>query len=134
MIHLDTSFLVDLLREVHRATVGPARRKAAELATEELGVSIFVLCELEAGARAATSPARERARLAAVVAPLARILPTESMAELYGSILAGLRRQGAAIGTMDLLIAATAIAEGAPLVTRNRRHFARIPGLELIDY
>jgi predicted nucleic acid-binding protein len=35
---------------------------------------------------------------------------------------------------MDLLIGAAAVADGAPLVTRNRRHFERIEALDLIDY
>ena len=32
---------------------------------------------------------------------------------------------------MDLLIAATAIAEDLTLITRNVRHFARLPDLNL---
>jgi predicted nucleic acid-binding protein len=35
---------------------------------------------------------------------------------------------------MDLLIAATALADGVPLVTRNVRHFERIPDLRLLEY
>jgi tRNA(fMet)-specific endonuclease VapC len=32
---------------------------------------------------------------------------------------------------MDLLIAATALEHDLTLVTRNQRHFARIPGLQI---
>jgi predicted nucleic acid-binding protein len=35
---------------------------------------------------------------------------------------------------MDLLIATAAVADDAVLVTSDRRHFARIPDLELIHY
>jgi predicted nucleic acid-binding protein len=35
---------------------------------------------------------------------------------------------------MDLLIAAAAVVDGAPLVTGDRRHFERIPDLKLSDY
>jgi predicted nucleic acid-binding protein len=35
---------------------------------------------------------------------------------------------------MDLLIATAAMSDDALLVTRDRRHFTRIPDLELIDY
>jgi predicted nucleic acid-binding protein len=35
---------------------------------------------------------------------------------------------------MDLLIATTAVVEGAPLVTRNVKDFSRVPGLDLLSY
>ena len=42
-----------------------------------------------------------------------------------------LRRQGQLIGDMDVLIAATALHHRLTLVSSNRRHFGRIPGLVL---
>lgn len=51
MIHLDTSFLVDLLRETSRNRPDGAVRFIDGLdADEVLGISVFVLCELMAGA------------------------------------------------------------------------------------
>lgn len=44
-----------------------------------------------------------------------------------------LDRRGEGIGAMDPLIAGTAIQAGAALVTRNRRHFDRVPGLRVLD-
>ena len=37
------------------------------------------------------------------------------------------------IADMDILIAATAIAHDLTMLTRNRRHFERVPGLRLYD-
>jgi predicted nucleic acid-binding protein len=34
----------------------------------------------------------------------------------------------------DLWIAATALANGMPVVTRNVKHFQRVPGLSVISY
>lgn len=48
-------------------------------------------------------------------------------ADLYGQ----LHRRGELISDADLLIAATALRLGVPLVTENRRHFERVPGLEI---
>jgi len=132
--HLDTSFLVDLLREARRAEGGPATALLAALADEELGVSIFVLCELRAGVEGARRPEEERRRVEALVAPLAVVLPDETLPAIYAGVLRRLERAGATIATMDLLIGAAALADGARLVTRNRRHFERIHGLELIGY
>ena len=41
---------------------------------------------------------------------------------------------GSLIGDFDILIAATALSEGIPLVTDNTDHFGRIEGLEVEIY
>jgi predicted nucleic acid-binding protein len=48
------------------------------------------------------------------------------------SINAKLKRDRKQIEVMDLLIAATAVANKMPLATLNKRHFERITSLELI--
>lgn len=72
--------------------------------------------------------------MGALVAPLALSIPQHTVARIYGNELSALERRGEAIATMDLLIAASALAEGARLVTRNRKHFERVRGLEILDY
>ena len=109
-------------------------RLLGELADEELAVSLFVLCELEAGAAGAKDPDRERESFRKLIAPLAVSSPDDDVAKIFGAQLAELESRGEAIATMDLLIAASALAEGAALVTRNRKHFERIRGLEILDY
>jgi predicted nucleic acid-binding protein len=41
---------------------------------------------------------------------------------------------GESLGANDLWIAASAIANQTPRVTRNAREFRRVPGLEVMDY
>jgi predicted nucleic acid-binding protein len=54
----------------------------------------------------------------------AQILAVDaSVAEVWGDLSAKLKLMGHVIGTADELIAATAIAHGLVLVTRNQRHF-----------
>ncbi len=58
---------------------------------------------------------------------------TEEIAAVFARVRAGLREQGNLIADLDLLIAATAIAYDLTLLTRNRRHFERVPGLSIYD-
>jgi tRNA(fMet)-specific endonuclease VapC len=64
-----------------------------------------------------------------------RVVPILPMTRLilrrFARIRGELRQAGNLIGDMDLLIAATALHHGLILVTRNRRHFDRVPGLTL---
>lgn len=63
-----------------------------------------------------------------VVYPDARLPP------VYGRLLARLTRAGSRIGVMDLFIGATAVADGAALVTRNAREFSRVQDLQVLGY
>jgi predicted nucleic acid-binding protein len=134
VIYLDTAFLIDLLRESGRRTEGPASRLLAEVPDEELGISVFVACELAAGAALSARPTKEKRRVAQLCAGLRVEYPDERFAEAYGSLLALQERAGGRISTMDLLIATSAVLAGAPLVSRNVKDFSRVPGLDVLAY
>ncbi len=135
MIHLDTTFLVDLLREQRRDRFGPALTYLEQLPDDEvLGVSVHVVCELMAGAHAPGAPSGEVKRLTQLCEALVVHYPDERFAPQYGRLLAGVQAEGTTIATMDLLIATAAILDAAPLVTRNLRHFSKVPGLRLEKY
>jgi predicted nucleic acid-binding protein len=53
------------------------------------------------------------------------------VAERYAEIRGGLRAKGLLLDNRDLLIAATALHHDLTLVTRNHRHFGRVPGIKL---
>lgn len=62
------------------------------------------------------------------------ILPVDqSVAERFVDTKIALEKRGARLEDFDLLIAATALASGLTLVTRNKKHFERIEGLRLLD-
>jgi tRNA(fMet)-specific endonuclease VapC len=134
VIHLDTSFLVDLLRENARGSAGPATRRIDALGDEDLWISVHVACELFAGAERSDRAPTERQRVAAVCSGLHLAVPDDQFPEVFGRLWASLARRGASIGTMDLLIATAAVCAEAPLLTGNTREFRRIPGLELVSY
>jgi len=134
VIHADTSFLVDLLRDAARGARGPATALLEEVAREEIRVGVHVVCELLAGAEGSQHPAVERQRVRRLCGSLVVSYPDERFAPVYARLLASLRGGGRPIATMDLLIATAAIVEDAALVTRNVRHLGRVPGLEVRGY
>mgnify|MGYP000846297606 CR=1 FL=1 len=134
MIHLDTTFLVDAIRESRRGLEGPARQWLARNRGEALGLSVFVRAEILVGAELHADPLVERRRVLAVCGDLPVVLPDSRLADTYAAVHASLRRQGTPLATMDLLIACLALNEGAPLLTANRSHFSRIQGLRLLEY
>jgi tRNA(fMet)-specific endonuclease VapC len=66
--------------------------------------------------------------------PFTVIEIAEQVAWTASRISRGLDRRGLPIGDNDVWIAATALAYRLPLVSRNARHFFRIPGLRTEDY
>jgi predicted nucleic acid-binding protein len=55
----------------------------------------------------------------------------EQGADTAAEIRRTLERDGAGIGMADSLIAGTVVSHRGVLLTRNGRHFARVPGLAL---
>jgi tRNA(fMet)-specific endonuclease VapC len=134
MIHLDTCFLVDLLREARREESGPATTFIRTVENETVGISVFAVCELYAGARLSRTPASELENVERLCRFLHVDYPDERFAPVYGSLLADLERARQQISAMDLLIATSATVAEVPLVTRNRKDFARVPGLKIVEY
>jgi tRNA(fMet)-specific endonuclease VapC len=134
VIHLDTSFLVDLLREEARGRPGAAATLLERMEEDEIGVSVFVACELMSGAELSAHPQKERRNVERLLSILQVDYPDERFAPAYARQLAWQSRRQGRIATMDLLIATSAVVAGAPLVTRNARDFARVPDLEIVSY
>lgn len=131
---LDTTFCVDLIREQRRGVNGPATVRLRGLGETPLQLSVFVLCELQAGARLSREPRRELRRVERSCDLADVVLPERGFEVAYGEAEAWLRRHGTPIGEMDLLIGVTAKVAGTPLLTRNAEHFQRIPGLAVEPY
>lgn len=126
---LETTFLVDLERELNRGREGSAQAFLDDHSDDRLYITPTIAGELAAGASLA-----ERHNWEAFVRPF-RILPAdEEVAWQYGQLYRYLSDNGLLIGANDLWIAAAALAYALPVVTRNRRHFRRVPGLTVAKY
>lgn len=104
-------------------------------ATEDLVVTSWITAaELHFGAAKSTDPRRNGDLVEAFLAPLPILGLDEVAAQIYGEMRALLESQGRRLPDMDLLIGSIAAAHAATLVTGNRRHFERIPGLSVEDW
>ena len=102
--------------------------------TQEIGVSVISLAELQHGverAHAVSVRLRRETFLAEIMGtvPIYNVVPSVTIRA--GKLDAALQSAGQMIAFNDLLIAATALELGWTLVTRNRKHFERIPNLSI---
>jgi predicted nucleic acid-binding protein len=126
---LETTFLIDLERELAAHSDGPAQAFLRASETAPLFITFTVAGELASGL-----PPADRPRWEQYIAPFEVLQSTADVAWEYGRIYRFLRTNGMLIGANDLWIAATAVANGMSLVTRNIREFERVPGLAVVRY
>lgn len=105
---LDTDILIDHLRGRRRAQL------------DDAATSVITRTELFAGGE------RQEPAVEALLGRLTELSVTPEVARRAGSI-----RRETGLAVADALIAATALEHGLPLMTRNRRHFERVPDVEL---
>lgn len=127
---IDSSVLI----AAERQTVDLESALAAH-ANEPAGIAAITASELLHGVHRATTVV-QRQRREGFVERLLAVVPVFPFdlvtARIHASLWASLMAKGTTVGAHDLLIAATALAAGYRLATRDRRSFARIPGLELV--
>lgn len=89
---------------------------------------------MHCGACLLANPEQEKQRIKVAFGGWTRLPFDDAAAERYGEIRAQLQRAGRLIGANDLLIAATALANGLTLITHNTDEFKRIEGLVVEDW
>ena len=109
--------------------------KAAQADGDVVGLSAITIAELEFGARYGGRYEAEMNLIRGLTAPFQRFdFDAAACPHCFGLVREHLERRGIAIGPMDTLIAAHALALGATLVTNNTAHFSRVPGLKSINW
>jgi tRNA(fMet)-specific endonuclease VapC len=97
-------------------------------------LSCVVKAELLYGARRSARVADNLRLLRRFFAAFTSVPFDDRCAEASGAIRADLDHAGTPIGPNDLLIAATARAHEAVLVSHNTREFSRVAGLQIEDW
>jgi predicted nucleic acid-binding protein len=107
----------------------------ASLGDEPVAMAAVTAAELLHGCHRANDAAIRARRFAFVEALIAAIpvLPFGLIeARRHAELWAECARRGVGVGAHDLLIGATALAQGYRVATRNEAEFARMPGVELV--
>lgn len=127
MVVLDTNVLSEVLKPRPSPAVV---RRLLQHTSAQLFASEITRHELRYGATLRADGGRFWQRIEREVLPLVTWLGvTPHVSVLAGDVAAAQRRAGRPAGAVDPLIAATALAQGCALATRNVEHFAGVAGL-----
>jgi tRNA(fMet)-specific endonuclease VapC len=119
----DTDVVIDTLRGIGHHL--PAMREA--LRRRALHVTAITRVELAVG----TGSTADERLMQRFLRPV-HVLPLDARAaETAGRVRRELRARGEDIGFADCCIAGIVLARDGTLLTGNRRHFERVPGLSL---
>ena len=126
---IDTDLLIDL----ERGAGTPAVEEL--LGDEERAISVITVSELLHGALRATEAERTRRRafVEHLLGALRAIPITEPVARVNAEVWSDLSKRGQVIGAHDLWIAATALAHGLGVATRNASEFSLVAGLRVVS-
>jgi predicted nucleic acid-binding protein len=121
-IVLDTTVLIDALRNRNQRR---ALLASLVVSGQELATSTICIAEIYGGLR----PGEDQATRA-FLSGLDMIPVSAVIAERAGELKATFRRQGQTRSITDMIVAATALENGLPVATDNRKDF-QVPGLSL---
>ena len=126
---LDTNTLIYFFRGE-----GNVGKEMLSRSPSAIGIPSIVLYELEVGIAKSTSPRKRMGQLEGLTAVVQTLPFGAAEARVSAAIRSHLEKKGKPIGPYDVLIAGTAKACNATLVTRNTREFKRVQGLALEDW
>jgi len=127
---LDTNACIRILNGSSPEMVARLRRHRPS----EIRLCSVVKAELLSGARKSDRPHQNLQLLDELFSVVGSLPFDDDCAAHAGTIRHDLERAGTPVGPHDLLIAATAMAHDAVLVTHNVGEFSRILGLKLEDW
>ena len=125
MILLDTNVVVAFLNGDKTVL----KRVRAEI--DKIALSTLVVAELDYGAKVSQRSENNLEKLYRLV-NIVQVIPFDiECAKKFGTIKSRLRSLGKPTDEVDALIAATAMAHEAILITANKKHFENIEGLKV---
>lgn len=127
---LETDFLVDVFRQKKEAI-----QKLEQLSKEKepLTVTPVTIAELFHGAFKSNNP--KNANALEETEQTVQLLEFDwPAARIAGELLHHLEKKGEKIGNLDTLTAAVCLRHNQILITKNKKHYAKIPKLKTRDW
>jgi tRNA(fMet)-specific endonuclease VapC len=125
---LDTDTCIALLRG--QQSVIEQRAKSLD----EIVTTWITAAELYYGAAKSSAPEKNRTLVDSFLSTLPILGLDDLSVRIFGEAKALLERQGRRLPDADLLIGSIAASRAAPVITGNRRHYERIPGVVVEDW
>ena len=124
---LDTNAIIAMFRDLHGM-----RAAILKAGFDACAISEITLAELLYGAY--KGGYERHSHEVRFVKEHFKVIPISDSVIKYAQLRTQLEADGVRLDNFDLLIAATAITEGFTLITHNKKHFDRIPGLKIKDW
>ena len=125
---LDTDWAINYLNQDSQTV-----RHLDALRPAGVAISIISLAELYEGVINSYDPDPSERALTDFLRPFPVVHLDMPICRIFGMERARLRAMGTLIPDMDLLIGATALRHNLTLLSNNRRHFGRLPGLRVVS-
>jgi predicted nucleic acid-binding protein len=132
LVGVDTTFLIDLFRNDEKAL---KTLEELSLSGERISTTVINMAELYRGAFLHTKTEEKIAEIEELKDLLIILDMRIESAKYYGKIYAKLKDKGRVAKDRDILIASIFLSFGErKIVTRDKRHFDEIEGIEVISY
>lgn len=129
MFVLDTNVVIHYFKGQ-----GQVAERLLSTPPNEVALPSIAVFELEVGVLRSDNVSRRREQLRLFLEVVATLPFGRAEARAAAQVRAALETQGLPIGPFDVLIAGTALAQHATLITRNTREFGRVDGLTVENW
>ncbi|WP_078128994.1 type II toxin-antitoxin system tRNA(fMet)-specific endonuclease VapC [Leptospira alexanderi] len=130
MYLLDSNICIFLIKKKNTILLENLKKKL----NKGIFISSLTIAELEFGIQKSEFKERNKVALIEFLTIFDILSFSHKDAESYGLIRANLERKGNVIGSIDMLLAAQAIANNYIFVTNNIKEFKRIKNLKIEDW
>jgi tRNA(fMet)-specific endonuclease VapC len=129
MFLLDTNTVIDYFRGK-----GKVADRLLGVSPREIGLPAVAAYEVWVGVLGSQNAKRRELQYEEFLSAIEVVAFDATTSRRAAELRHSLERRGEPIGPLDALIAGTALALGATLVTRNTKEFGRIAGLKVVNW